>query len=316
MARSQPLPKSQLELRHLRSFAVLAQELHFSRAAQRLGISQPALSQQLRVMEGALGVQLLTRDGRTVALTPAGQRLLKVTQQTLRTLEGGLSELYRSSVRRKLRVGWPEYLNYGPLPQHVQTFATRHPEVELSMTEGYPYDLLPALQRGELDVALLLEPVSSPAHSFWPIHHEGVSVILPEHHPLAGQPCVHLAQLGGQPLFFHPEELAPGFNAYLRRLMHEHGVAPQVIIPQITSAFSFSLAVRLVSTGVGLNLIIASKAQIPWPGVVFRPLTQPTASVTVCAVALTALEADQEIGQLVASLQGGQSSDSVDVPFV
>lgn len=266
-----------IDLRQLRYFVAVAEELNFSRAAERVFITQPALTHQIKRLEGELGVVLLTRTSRSVTLTPQGEKLLTLSREVLGRLEQGLADLRTDTLPKCLRIGFTDYVSYTPVAEKLKTFAAAHPSLELRHIEGSTLEQIAALQRGELDVGFF---VSRQPHSqgvktqtLW---REPLMLAVPETHPLAALERVPLAALEGEPLILNSRESNPGMYSYLTGLFHDAGIQPNIVVNQAARMYSFAGVMRLIEEGVGMFLIVQALSRLGYEGIVFRPVIDPT----------------------------------------
>src|SRR3954463_15858608 len=188
-----------IELRLLRYFAVVAEELHVGHAAARLYISQPALSQQIRALEDQVGVPLFTRHPRGVELTEAGEVLLAEAREVLARadrLEQAVGELARGEADA-LSIGISPGVPPGLLPELVARFRESHPDARLEVRELTTPNQLEAIGSGSLDIGLVREPVQDTRLSRRTLLVEPLGASLPESHPLAGRDGVMLRELAG-----------------------------------------------------------------------------------------------------------------------
>jgi DNA-binding transcriptional LysR family regulator len=259
-----------VDLRLLRSFLAVADQLHFGRAAVVLRIAQPALSQQIRRLERELGVELLTRTSRSVALTPAGQVLRERARSLLAQLDRDLDETVRvgRGEQGQLDVGFvSSALPLGPI-QRVQRFRERYPRVRVELTEGYTAHLLELLVRGTLDLAIVRDP--DPRHdvAFSPFHVEPFVAVVPAGHRLAVRSSIRATELAGDPFVFFPPEA--GALATERNLapVVEDGRVPTIV--QVGS--SWATLLHLVGAGIGVTVAPQSALLVAPESVVALPL--------------------------------------------
>jgi DNA-binding transcriptional LysR family regulator len=263
-----------MELRHLRYFLSVAAEMHFGRAAQRLFISQPALSQQIRSLERELGFKLLERDRRGVRLTPEGSAFLPeaeaVVQQAehatevARALAAGGSGHVRLSQLRTMPRGFPERL--------TAEFQRRHPRVEIIPESGSTEQNVERLRTAQLDVAFVLAPLEDvPGVGCLEIAPEPVVVAVPMGHPLSRRRRIRRQELADVPLVFHPRHNSPGF--YDSLLAQVYGTATPNVVRTEPNEERMLLA---VSEGVGITLLLADRtATLRFSGVVYRRFADP-----------------------------------------
>ncbi|CAA9475619.1 MAG: Transcriptional regulator, LysR family [uncultured Solirubrobacteraceae bacterium] len=259
-----------MELRHLRYFVAVAEELHFHRAAERLHISQPPLSQQIRALETELGVQLLERNRRSVALTAAGAVFLSEVREILAAVDAA-AESARSVARGeagRLALGFVGSAMHGALPGVLRAHRRAFPQVELVLTELPTAGQLEALRAGRIDVGVIRPPVREPGLALESIHTEPFVVALPEEHGLAARREVALADLVGEPFVLLARREAPGLHESLEQAMADAGGVPRVV----QEAREMQTVVGLVAAGLGVSLVPASVGADQHRGVAFRPV--------------------------------------------
>ena len=258
-----------LDLKTLKCFVVLAEELHFGRAAERLHISQPPLSLKIRALEAELGLQLFQRSSRRVELTHSGQLLLADANRVLRDAEQfvKLAASLELGEAGTLAIGFNALLAYRLLPQLVSAYAERYPLVKLTLHEMVSSEQVAALAERQIDIGLLRPPLPAGFRS-WPLGSEEMVVFLPARHPLAAQEAVALASLATEPMLM----FSRGESSYLHNLIMEMcteaGFAP--IVRQETR--HIHAIVALVGTGMGVALLPASAAFIHMDGIAIRRL--------------------------------------------
>ncbi len=258
----------ELELRHLRYFVAVAEELHFGRAAERLHMAQPPLSQQIRKLEEILGYSLFQRTSRVVRLTSAGELFLDRTRRTLRKVEDDLEEA--RSVGRGgvgfLKVGFIGSGMLTPLPALLGRYRSRYPSVNLALNEFYSSGVIHALQQGTVDVGFLRDGGPLEGLEVEQLFSEPFVAVLPTQHRLAGHRTVSAAALRDEPFVLFPPVV--GRVAYDKTvsLCREHGFRPHVVqeAPQLLTI------ARLVEAGLGVTILPKCVEQIAPSGVVCR----------------------------------------------
>lgn len=269
-----------LPLPQLHAFVVLAEELHFGRAAARLGIAQPPLSQQIRRLETKVGHPLFSRTpGRTV-LTPAGHALLPAARHALTDLSQGLAAARAVATGHSgtLRIGFAASIALTVLPGLLRAHRDRHPGVDLDIREMTTAPQLSALAAGTIDVGLLREPPpDEPLLSFRTILTEPFVAVLPSSHPLATQRTVELGQLADSPFVLLPREVGPGLHDRIVALCAAAGFTPRVA----QRAVEWQTVCALVEAGLGVSLAPTGIRRIRLKGVAFRPVEPRTARTRV-----------------------------------
>jgi len=273
-----------LDLRLVRAFLAVADELHFGRAAEELGIAQPVLSQQVQRLERRLGVTLLTRTSRSVALTPAGAALRDRGRALLRQADAGLDEVARIARGEvgRLEIGMVHSTvaigaeDLGPV-ESIRRFRARHPDVEVRVREGFTVDLMDALGRGELDVAVVRDPDPTPGVDLRELVTEPFVAVVPAAHPLADADEVDAALLADEPFVFPPRRASE--DAYRRNLapLTERGRVVRVV----QEGSTWTMIVHLVGAGLGVTIAPRSAAVGAPATVRVLPLTGSRAVSTV-----------------------------------
>jgi DNA-binding transcriptional LysR family regulator len=268
-----------VELRPLRSFLVLAEELHFGRAARRLHISQPPLSRQIRRLEDELGVELLRRTRRSVQLTDAGRLLVEQGRPLVDQAER-VEELVRRAGAGevgRLAVGFVGSATYETLPAIVRAFRDLAPGVELRLEELTTAPQVAALRAGQIDVGLVRPPVDGGRLRLTPLVEERLVAALPDTHPLAGRTRVRAAALADDPFVLFPRQIGSGLYDDVLGVCRAAGFGPRVV----QEAGDMQTIVSLVSAGIGVSLVPSSVAVFRPPGVVYRDLDGPNATLAL-----------------------------------
>ncbi|KAK48123.1 LysR family transcriptional regulator [Caballeronia jiangsuensis] len=259
-----------MELKHLRAFVALAEELHFGRAAQRLCIVQPALSMQIKALEEELDVRLFERDRHKVVLNATGRLFLPEARATLHQA-GRAEQIARLSARGEigtLRIAFVSSVLPKLLPALIREMHTRYPLITLELKDMPTPDQIAALRENQLDFGLIRLPVSVSGLDIRVVLEEPFVVALPDDHALAMQTTIHPPDLRGFPAFVLARRYAPGFHDDMLVALKREGV--DLNIAQELGEFSTMLA--LVSAGLGIGVIPAAAAMALPPKVVARPL--------------------------------------------
>lgn len=268
-----------IELRQWRQFQALAEELHFGRAAQRLHMTQPPLTQAIAGMEAALGVKLFERSQRKVQITAAGAALLPAVRELLERAQA-LPELARSAAageRGRLRLAFVSTVGFGPLPHWVRAFRERWPLVTLELTEATGDVQFDMLARAEVDAGFVLHSpgFTMPGLTQTRLATEPLVVALPEAHPLARKPRIALRALLQEPLVIFPRRILPSLFDAIFALYHAAGRSPLVA----QEAIQMQTIVNLVSAGLGVAWVPKSVQQFQRPGVEYRAVDWPRGRV-------------------------------------
>ncbi len=258
----------QIELRHLRYFLAVAETLHFSRAAKRLGIAQPPLSQQIKRLEQLLGHPLFERTTRGVKLTLAGQLLARRARSTIEKVEEDLSQVRRLGRGEEgtLTVGFSGSVMFTELPAAIQSYRHRYPKVELRLRELVTTAQIAALLNGTLDLAFLRDGDPTEGIRITTLLKERYIAVLPEAHPLARRRTLNVKALEGEPFIMFARRMGP--LAYDRTIAccERSGFRPNIV----QDAPQWLTLVRLVAAGLGVSLAPACVARVAMPGAVYR----------------------------------------------
>lgn len=260
-----------MELRQIRYFVAVAEELHFRRAAARLHISQPPLSHHIGQLEQELGCRLLNRTRRRVELTPAGQTFLRDARALLHELDGAIETARRiaSGQTGRLRISFVGSALLSIVPSAIQRFRAVRPDVEIELRERSTVDQLRAVTGGTVDVGLIRPPIE-PSDQLRAQHvmREQTVAVLPVDHPLTALRRVPLRRLASEPLVLFPRVQAPGFHDLLISSLATTGGQPRIVqyAPEMLTI------VGLVAAGLGVSLAPASVARLALDGVTYRPL--------------------------------------------
>lgn len=274
-----------MELRHLRYFIAVAEELHFGRAAEQLGISQPPLSQQIQALEEELGVRLFERTNRRVALSEVGRLFLPEARQVLAQLEQAVAVARRAQRGElgELKVGFTSSAPFtSTIPRAIRAFRQACPEVHLDLRELSSRGVAEAVHEGRLQVGVLrpLAPLPEELVAL-ELFAEPLVVVLPVGHPLAGgADGVRLAELGEEPFVFFPRSFGTGLYDQLLELARAAGFVPR-IVQEASEAMTL---IGLVATGLGVTVLPASFSRMRIDGVVCRTLLDPGATTAVWLV--------------------------------
>jgi DNA-binding transcriptional LysR family regulator len=269
-----------VELRHLRYFVAVAEERHFGRAAERLHIAQPPLSQQIRALEADLGVQLLVRTTRRVELTPAGRLLLDRARTILAGVETATSDVSRAATGElgRISLGFTGSATYELLPTLARVLREDMPDVTLEL---HGEMLTPRqeveLRDGGIDLGFLRPPVRDPDLVVHVIRREPLVAALPDSHRLAGRDEVPLAELSGEPFVTYPSHYRSVVHDAVLATCRTAGFTPRVA----QEVGETSTLVAFVAAGLGVALVPASVRHLQITNAVYRPLAGITEEVTL-----------------------------------
>jgi len=267
----------------LASFAALAEELHFTRAAHRLRIAQPALTKRIQLLERTLGVALFVRTRRSVRLTSDGEVLLEKARQALQAIDDleDTAKRLRDGGAGRLRIGFTPSAPHHVLPVLMRMFRKQHPGIECLLAEAASDDQVRQILDGDLDVGILRSPAAIPsALHCTTFLEEPYLVVLPRHHPLAARRAVALIELSGEPFVLIARRSVAAIHQQILGACAAAGFSPRVA----QEATHIHAVVSLVAAGCGITLLPASAAELGVRDVVCRPLRGSTLR-TVMAVA-------------------------------
>lgn len=266
-------------MRHLWLFLAVAEEQHFGRAARRLGMSQPPLTEQIQVLEQALKVQLFVRSRRGAQLTPVGQAILPAVRkfaEQMAQLELAVREATAGQTGT-LTIGAISSAMLEVLPTYLDRLRERHPGVSIAVREIDSAQALPGLHSGELDLAFArLHGELGPGIASLPLAQDRLAVALPAVHPLATCPSIRLAELADEPFVMFSRSLSPVYFDSLIAACSAHGFSPRILhdVRSVASQIAF------VGCGQGVALVPAGLARMAPDTVVLRPLTERLEVVT------------------------------------
>jgi DNA-binding transcriptional LysR family regulator len=268
-----------IDIRQLRYFQAVAEELHFGRAAARLAIAQPALSRQIQQMEEELGTPLLRRTQRRVELLPAGALLLERARLIQQELARAVSDTRRTGTGElgRLALGFIHSSTYGLLPSIVGRFRQLYPGIELELHELPITAQHAALLRGTIDIGLLRVQAAPAELEVVPVMPDPLVLALPAAHPLSGRKRVRLKSVADDPFVMFSKAESPLFHARVQALCEQAGFAPQVA----QHATQIHTVVGLVGAGLGVAVVPATARNLHPQQVRFVPLADKADPVHV-----------------------------------
>jgi DNA-binding transcriptional LysR family regulator len=263
-----------IELRQLRYFVAVAEERHFGRAALRLHMTQPPLSQTIQALEASLGAALFARTKRSVALTPAGQALLPEAQRLLQQA-AALPDLVRRAASGEsglLALSFVSTADYSILPPLLRAFREAYPQVQIDLQEATSDLQLAQLMEGRIDAGLLIPPLPDKARlvlDYQPVLSEPLMLAAPSGlKALRGKGRIALSSLADMPLIIFPRRISPGLHDTILGCFRAAGVAPHIG----QEAIQMQTIVGLVSAGMGIALVPQSVSNLQRPGVDYHEL--------------------------------------------
>ncbi|MBG6662747.1 LysR family transcriptional regulator [Pseudomonas aeruginosa] len=274
-----------MELRHLRYFIAVAEELHFGRAAERLGISQPPLSQQIQALEEEIGARLFERTNRRVELTDAGRLFLDESRQVLAQVDKAVLLARRAHLGElgELKIGFTSSAPFtSTIPSSIHAFRKAYPDVHLDLQEMSSRQVLKALLEESLQVGVI-RPLALPDAVHWgELFREPLVAVLRADHPLAAgsEDGLAIAALAEEPFVFFPRSYGTGLYDQVIALTRQAGFSPR-IAQEASEAMTI---IGLVSAGLGVSILPASFRRTRVDGVVYRTLSDPEATTAVWLV--------------------------------
>jgi DNA-binding transcriptional LysR family regulator len=267
-----------IELRQLRYFVAVADEMHFGRAAARLHMTQPPLSQTIQALESTLGTQLFHRSKRSISLTAAGAALLPEAKRLLAQAQS-LAELTRRAAAGeagRLSLTFVSTADYSILPPVLREFREQFPQVHIDLREATTDVQLEELTQGRVDAGLLILPLPDRLASeldFLTVLSERLMLAAPaDSFAVRKKGAVSLKSLGDMPLIIFPRRIAPAFHDAILACFRDHGLTPQIG----QEAIQMQTIIGLVSAGMGIALVPQSVSNLKRPGVEYRPLKEAT----------------------------------------
>lgn len=251
-----------IELRHLQNFLAVAEEQHFGRAAVRLGIAQPPLSQQIQRLEAALGVKLFDRTRRRVALTAAGRALAARAPSVLEAA-ASIRDDVREAARGRagiLRVGVAASAALGIVPEMIARFRARHPDVVVRLDDRAAVSHADRLRQRLIDVALMRSPV--PGMRATVVREDRLLLVVPSTHRLAQRRTVRLAELDDEPFVLFPRETAPEFHDQVQGVFARAGFVAKVV----AQATEWATVASMVAAGMGITIAPSWVTTMPRAG--------------------------------------------------
>ena len=261
-----------MELRHLRYFLAVAEELNFTRAARRLGISQPPLTQQMKALEAELGVALLDRSAYRIELTDAGRIFAAEAARILGDARSAVQAARRAATGAtgRVRVGFTDSASFNSLvTSTLHTFRSGYPAVEVSLEEHPSTELVVALRQGRIDAAFVRPPLPvERGLTLDLLEKEPLVVAVPSNHPLTGRQAVDLGALAGETFILYPRAVRPGLADTVVAACEAAGFTPKVgqYAPQLSST------INLVAASLGISIVPESMRCLQARAVTYLPL--------------------------------------------
>jgi DNA-binding transcriptional LysR family regulator len=271
-----------VELRHLRYFIAVAEELNFSRAAERLHMAQPPLSAAIRQLERDLGVDLFTRTTREVTLTEAGRAFLEGARRTLADADRAAEDAKRagSGDLGRLRIAYSWSTRFETLPALGRAFRASHPGVELLAQEMWNARITPAFRSGSIDLALSLCPEIAAELELAPIRKERLVVLLPEAHPLAREEALPLSSLADEEFILFPRDIAPRLHDVFVAIYRRAGFEPRLRTESFHTGWDLGVLAEIPAVAMAPQTVASG---LP-AGIAAVAISDPTDSLETCLV--------------------------------
>jgi DNA-binding transcriptional LysR family regulator len=271
-----------VELRHLRYFIAVAEELNFSRAADRLHMAQPPLSAAIRQLERELGVDLFVRTTREVRLTDAGRAFLEGARRTLADAERAAEDAKRAGAGElgRLRIAFSWSTRFDTLPALGRAFRANHPDVELLAQEMWNARMPPAFRSGSIDIAVSLCPEIAAELELAPIRKERLVALLPESHPLAREQAIPLSALADEEFIVFPRDIAPRLHDAFMAIYRRAGFEPRLRNESFHTGWDLGVLAEIPAAAMAPRTVAA---ELP-DGIVAVALSEPTDSLETCVV--------------------------------
>lgn len=265
-----------IELRHLRYFIAVAEELHFGHAAARLNISQPPLSQQIQILEQQIGARLLARTNRSVSLTEAGRQFLADSRQILSQVDDAAARAARlhHGETGELRIGFTSSAPFiKAVSDTLSTFRRSYPDVHIQTRETNTREQIVPLNEGALDLGLMRN-TQLPETLLWErVLREPLLAMVPRDHPLASRPQVSLRELAREPFVFFDPHVGTGLYDDILGLMRRYGLTP-IITQEVGEAMTI---IGLVAAGLGVSILPASFRRVQLSEMRWLPIEEQDA---------------------------------------
>ncbi|SCC23785.1 DNA-binding transcriptional regulator, LysR family [Kosakonia oryzendophytica] len=265
-----------IELRHLRYFIAVAEELHFGHAAARLNISQPPLSQQIQILEQQIGARLLARTNRSVSLTPAGKQFLADSRQILSQVDDAAARAARlhQGETGELRIGFTSSAPFiKAVSDTLSSFRQRYPDVHLQTREINTREQIAPLNEGGLDLGLMRNTQLPETLAWQVILREPLLAMIHRNHPLAAREAVSLVELAQEPFVFFDPHVGTGLYDDILGLMRRYHLTP-TIAQEVGEAMTI---IGLVAAGMGVSILPASFRRVELREMRWVPITEPDA---------------------------------------
>jgi DNA-binding transcriptional LysR family regulator len=271
-----------VELRHLRYFIAVAEELNFSRAAERMHMAQPPLSAAIRQLERDLGVDLFVRTTREVKLTDAGHAFLQGARRTLADAERAAEDAKRAAAGElgHLRIAFSWSTRFQTLPALGRAFRASHPDVEILAQEMWNARMPAAFANGSIDIAVSLCPEIAAELELAPIRKERLVALLPATHPLACEDEIPLSSLADEDFIVFPREIAPRLHDAFVSIYRRGGFEPRIRNESFHTGWDLGVLTEIPAAALAPQTVAGGLPE----GIVAVALSEPTDSLETCLV--------------------------------
>jgi DNA-binding transcriptional LysR family regulator len=271
-----------VELRHLRYFIAVAEELNFSRAAERMHMAQPPLSAAIRQLERDVGVDLFVRTTREVRLTDAGRAFLAGARRTLEDADRAAEDARRAEAGElgRLRIAFSWSTRFETLPALGRAFRASHPDVELLAQEMWNARMPPAFRNGSIDISLSVCPEIAAELELAPIRKERLVALLPAAHLLAREEAIPLSALADEDFIVFPREIAPRLHDAFMAIYRRAGFEPRVRNESFHTGWDLGVLAEIPAVGVAPQTVAGGLPD----GIVGVALSEPTDALETCLV--------------------------------
>ena len=271
-----------VELRHLRYFIAVAEDLNFSRAAERMHMAQPPLSAAIKQLERDLGVDLFVRTTREVMLTDAGRAFLAGARQTLADAQRAAEDARRAGAGElgRLRIAFSWSTRFETLPALGRAFRASHPDVELLAQEMWNARMPPAFRNGSIDISLSLCPEIAAELELAPIRRERLVALLPDAHPLAREEAIPLSALADEDFIVFPREIAPRLHDAFMAIYRRAGFEPRVRNESFHTGWDLGVLAEIPAAAVAPQTVAGGLPD----GIVAVAVSEPSDSLETCLV--------------------------------
>lgn len=268
-------------LRHIRYFIAVAEELHFRRAAERLGVAQPALSRAIQYLERELDVTLFIRSSRNVQITQAGETFLKGCRGVINSIEHIVDNTRLSHLGQvgSLRIGYTDMASAGRLPNLLKDFQDRQPGIILQPHHDVTVTQLQKLDDGELDIGFVTGPISRTGYEQHPVQSERFVCVVYESHPLATRKSIRMEELAHEDFVHGSSKDWEQFYSYLFPLCRRSGFVPRIV----QEAFNTAGILGLVACGMGVTILTDSVGNSIGSGLTIVPIEDITEQLQTVA---------------------------------